>query len=223
MTSLPNLPIILASASPRRREFFRALGIAHETAPANVVEDAIPYRTPRELAIKAAFAKACAVEPRYPRGLLVAADTIVVLDGTVYGKPGSPDEARRMLGELSGHTHSVITGLAVREIGKSALLDAEETRVRIRSLQAAEIDEYVATGEPLDKAGAYAVQGIGRRIVEGIDGDYFNVVGLPIRRLLEMLSRFTDTSEYERNLAALANPFGPDAGGGLKGALTADP
>ncbi|MBX7245740.1 MAG: Maf family protein [Candidatus Sumerlaeaceae bacterium] len=203
MTETDPLPLILASASPRRRELVAALGMSCEFASADIEEDKIPYKTPRELAIKTAYAKACEVEKRYGRGLVIAADTIVVLDGKVYMKPTDAADACRMLGELSGRAHTVISGVAVKEVGKGTLLDAVETVVHIRAMEAPEIAEYVATGEPLDKAGAYAVQGLGREIVSRIDGDYFNVVGLPLTRLFEMMEDFTDVSEWRERIKDL--------------------
>ncbi len=197
--------IVLASASPRRRDIFAALGIPHEIASADIDEEAIPWKTPRELALKTAYAKAVEVEPRYPTGtLVVTADTVVVMEGRVYTKPKDAADAVRILSELSGRTHSVITGVAVQETGKSALIDAVETRVLMSTLSPQEIEEYVATGEPLDKAGAYAVQGSTRRVVDRIDGDYFNVVGLPVAKVLEMMSLTVDMTLYQKRLPDLA-------------------
>lgn len=197
--------IVLASGSPRRREIFTALGIPHEIAAAGVDEAAIPYKTARELSIKTAFAKADEVAGRYPTGtLVVAADTVVTREGVIYPKPSDPDEARRILTELTGRSHSVITGIAVTEVGRSTLLDAVETRVVMKSLSPEEIEAYVATGEPLDKAGAYAVQGTTQRVVERLDGDYFNVVGLPVAKLLEMLGLSIEVAPYRNRLPELA-------------------
>jgi septum formation protein len=205
MTATDFLPIILASGSPRRKEILSRLGVDFILAPADVDENAIPYSSPREFAIKAAFAKVCAVEPKFERGVIIGVDTIVVLNRKVYGKPNGPSDARRMLQELSGNTHSVISGIAVKETGKSTLLDAVETKVSFRDLTEGDIADYVASGEPLDKAGAYAVQGIGRRLIDHIDGDYYNVVGLPISRLLDMMDLYIDTSVYRCNLDRLEN------------------
>lgn len=202
-------PIILGSGSPRRKQIFDALGIEYELSPADIDERKIEYKLPREFAIKAAYAKACAVEKRFRQGLVIAVDTIVVLDERIYGKPDDEEDARRMLSDLSGRTHRVISGVAVKQVGKSALLDAEKTDVHLMPLTEAEIAEYVATGEPLDKAGSYAIQGTGRRIVDHIDGDYFNVVGLPVQRLLGMMDFFTDTSSIRRNLPQLKAGFDP--------------
>jgi septum formation protein len=115
-----------------------------------------------------------------------------------------------MLGEVAGRTHTVISGVALVEAGKSSLLDAVATDVTIRALTIGEISDYVATGEPLDKAGSYALQGIGRGIVERIDGDYFNVVGLPVVRLLDMMDNFLDTRPFRSNLPQLRGAYGAD-------------
>jgi septum formation protein len=203
-------PIVLASASPRRRDLFRRLRIAAEFTDAGIDERAIPHRTPREYAIKAAYAKASAVAAGRSRGIVIGMDTIVVLDGLIYGKPDDAAHARAMLAEIAGRTHTVISGVAVVEVGKSSLLDAVETDVTIRPLTGDEIADYVGTGEPLDKAGSYALQGIGRGIVARIDGDYFNVVGLPVSRLLDMMDGFVDTSGFRANLPCLRGAYGAD-------------
>lgn len=197
--------VILASGSPRRKQMLRMVGIPFEVDVADVDERAIPYRTPREYAIKAAYTKAGEVAKRHSTGqLVIAADTIVVLDNRIYGKPISIEEARQFLGELSGRTHKVITGVAIQEVGKAALLDAVESEVHMHRLSSDEISDYVATGESMDKAGAYAIQGTsGRGIVSAITGDYFNVVGLPIAHTLQMLSSFMDTVPYRHALRNL--------------------
>lgn len=207
------LTIVLASSSPRRRSIFERLGVACELAEADVDERAIPYKTPRELALKAALAKASHVaEARLKkapasavarRALVVGVDTIVVLDGLVYGKPDDAADARRMLAELTGRTHTVISGVALVEVGGTTLMDAVETDVVLRSATADEIAEYVSTGEPLDKAGSYALQGEGRRFVAEVRGDYFNVVGLPVTRLLEMMAEYTDVTAWAQRAETL--------------------
>ncbi|MCX7018049.1 MAG: Maf family protein [bacterium] len=196
--------IVLASASPRRRELVASLGMQCEFASPDVDESSIPFKVPRELALKAAFAKAVAVEPDYPNSLIVAADTIVTMNGRVYMKPEDEADACRMLSELSGRTHTVISGVAVKESGKAMLLDAVETRVHIRQIEPDEIAEYVATREPLDKAGAYAAQGMGQKFIQQIEGDYYNVVGLPLEKLLMMMSLFLDVTAYRLKLKSLA-------------------
>jgi septum formation protein len=204
-----DIPVVLASASPRRRDLLEKIGLKFIVAPAEVDEDSLPYRTPRELAIKAAFAKALAVAPHYQRAILLAADTVVALDGKVYGKPASPDDARRMLRELSGQRHVVITGIVVKESRGMAVLDAVETWVTLRELSEGEIERYVATGEPMDKAGAYAIQGRANAFVTHVEGDYWNVVGLPVARLLELLGSFLDVRPFQAKLRELRSQIPP--------------
>lgn len=188
------MDVTLASASPRRRTMLTMLGLPFAAITVDVDERSIPYRTPRDLALKAAYSKACAAEKELRGGLIVAADTVVALDSDVFGKPDDEDHACQMLARLAGRRHVVLTGVAVKEWQKAALVDVVESGVWFNPLTPAEIDDYVVTGEPMDKAGAYAVQGIGRRLVARVDGDYFNVVGLPLRRLVEILASFMDTS-----------------------------
>ncbi|MCX7718527.1 MAG: Maf family protein [Candidatus Sumerlaeaceae bacterium] len=206
------LPLVLASASPRRRDLLTRLGFACEYAAADIDEDSIPYRTPREYAVKTAYAKALKVAEFRPRALIIAADTIVVLDGQIYPKPADRADAIRILSAIQGRTHEVITAVAVLESGRSAMLDAVSTAVTLRALTLAEIEEYVDTGEPMDKAGAYAAQGRGRALIERIDGDYFNVVGLPLGLLLNMLESHMPVAEYRKRLALLPNPFDGSVG-----------
>lgn len=200
------MPIILASASPRRRDLFDALGIKYELMPADIDERAITYKTPRELAMKTAYAKAIEVEKRVTEGLIIAVDTIVVYQGRVFGKPDDVQDAELMLRQLVGNAHTVISGVAVKETGKTTLLDAEQTYVHLRAMTPQDIEQYVATGEPLDKAGSYAIQGIGRQFVDRIEGDYFNVVGLPVKRLLDMMDFFVETAAYRCKLKTLNAP-----------------
>jgi len=186
-------PLILASASPRRRDLLAQHGIAFEVA---VATDAEPCREPGEpcesFALRAAVAKAAAVAPDYPRRPVLGADTIVVIDDEVLGKPGGPGEAREMLKRLSGRTHQVQTGVAVVEAtpGGVAVVAGEVaiSEVTFRSLSDREIEQYVATGEPLDKAGAYGIQGRGGELVASFAGSYSNIVGLPMELVKEMLA-----------------------------------
>jgi len=182
-------PLLLASTSPRRHFLLREAGIPFDAiAPKDVAEDFPPGEPPQELVVRHALTKARSVAPDHPRRLILGADTVVVLDKKIYGKPADEAEARSMLSQLQGQTHTVYTGLALvdgssgREVAR-----AEATAVTMRPLSPDEIATYVATGEPLDKAGAYAVQGRGSLLVERVDGDYFNVVGLPLYRLSKML------------------------------------
>lgn len=194
-TSEPTLPaIVLASASPRRRELLTAMGLAFTVAVSAVDEDAITAPDPRTLALRLALAKANAVAASQPAGaLVIGADTVVARNGVSYAKPRDADDARRMVRELAGGPHDVITGVAIVRAGRDeTVLDAARTRVVFRALSEAEIDAYVATGEPLDKAGAYGIQGHGGELVDHIEGDYFNVVGLPCAMLARLLASIAD-------------------------------
>lgn len=189
------LPLVLASGSPRRRELLRQAGIPFRVRPARVDEDALlaslpPGLGPGGAVERLALAKAQDVAGRLRRPRLVlAADTTVVLDGEMIQKPRDEDDARRMLALLSGRTHEVFTGVAL--IGPARVRVAHErTRVTMAPLSPAVIERYVRTGEPMDKAGAYAVQGYGSLLVERIEGCYFNVVGLPLPLLARLLREF---------------------------------
>jgi septum formation protein len=179
-------PVILASASPRRRELLTLIGIAHEVRPADIDETQRDHEAPEQYAERLAREKASKVSASAGRAVVIAADTIVVVDGAVLGKPENPADAERMLAILSGRSHIVQTAIAVAFGGR--IVSAVETvDVTFRALTAHEIAEYVATREPLDKAGAYGIQGFGATIVERVDGDYFSVMGLGLRRLTALL------------------------------------
>jgi septum formation protein len=178
--------VVLASASPRRRELLNLIGIAHEVCPANIDETARPREVPRRHAERLAREKASAVATRDPDLITIGADTLVVVNRKVLGKPADEGEAAHMLGLLSGREHTVITAVAVSR-GKKLRSAIEEVRVKFRRLRDDEIDAYIATGEPMDKAGAYGIQGFGATIVERIEGDYFAVMGLPLGRLVGLL------------------------------------
>lgn len=179
--TLPSL--VLASASPRRRELLGGLGLAFAVRPVDLDETPQPGEEPRAYVLRLAREKAAA---RAAAGeLVLAADTIVVLDGELLGKPRDTEDARRMLRRLAGREHTVYTGVALEEPGGGPdgtrrTADVDASRVRIAPLSDERIAWYVATGEPLDKAGSYAVQGLGALLVEAIDGNYTNVVGLPL-------------------------------------------
>lgn len=179
---------LLASASPRRRELMEMLGVSGLViCPAAGEERADPSLPPPELVKALAAAKAREAAAAAEEGdAVIAADTIVVYDGRVYGKPHSPDEAARMLRTLSGRRHEVYTGVCVIRNGVE-LCRADRSAVTFRPLSEEEIARYIATGEPMDKAGAYGAQGKGALFVERIDGDFFNVMGLPLCLLGEML------------------------------------
>jgi septum formation protein len=184
--------IVLASSSPRRRELLRAAGIRFEAIAADIDEQPREGESPEEHARRLAVEKAervAALRPAETRPI-VAADTIVVMDGAILGKPQSPAQAAAMLRLLSGRTHAVLTGLCVldQQTG-SRLIELVSTDVRFAPLSEQEVGEYVASGEPLDKAGAYAIQGWASRFVARIDGCYFNVVGLPIPTLYRLLEQ----------------------------------
>lgn len=178
--------VVLASASPRRRELLNLVGIPHEVQPANIDETIRHRETPRRHTERLAREKASAIATRDPNLITIGADTIVVINRKVLGKPADADEAAAMLRQLSGRQHTVVTAVAVSR-GKKLRSAVEEVRVKFRRLRDEEIDAYVATGEPMDKAGAYGIQGYGATIVECIDGDYFSVMGLPLARLVGLL------------------------------------
>jgi septum formation protein len=179
--------IVLASGSPRRRHLLRTLGIEHEVCPADVDEVRLPGETPETMAVRLARAKASAVAAMRPSDLVLAADTVVAIDGHVLGKPEDAEDARRMLGILSGKQHRVVTGVALACPGSTVLERRDVTAVWVRELTDDTIAAYVATGEPLDKAGSYGVQGAGAVLVERVEGDFFSVMGLPVRLVVDLL------------------------------------
>jgi len=187
--------IILASASPRRAALLQQIGLPFRVRASALDEEELAApaagETPERLARRLALAKAHAVATGLTSGLVVGADTIVVADGLLLGKPRDPGEAQAFLLRLAGRSHRVITAVAVVEAGTlRAELGTSATRVMMRAFEAAEAARYVATGEPLDKAGAYGIQGRGALLVAEIQGDYFTVVGLPLALLADLLQRF---------------------------------
>jgi len=180
--------IVLASQSPRRRELLTLVGIPHEVMPADVDESVFGDEAPAAYTERLAREKATVIARRAPDAVVVAADTTVVIDGTILGKPDDEADARRVLRILSGRTHSVHTAVAVAR-GGELVSGVEDVSVTFRPLGDEEITAYVATGEPMDKAGSYGIQGYGATIVERIDGDYFAVMGLPLVRLTRLLAR----------------------------------
>ncbi len=182
------MAIILASASPRREELLRQVGCAFTVITSEVEEDNDRGLPPVELAVAHALDKARDVASRAPDDIVVGADTIVVLGGRVYGKPRDIADARRMLAELAGREHQVITGVAVVK-GGEAWTDFAVTAVTFRAFGPETLERYLAGGEPLGKAGAYAIQGAGALLVEGIAGCYANVVGLPLVTVDKLLRR----------------------------------
>ena len=178
--------VVLASSSPRRRELLTLIGIPHEVRPANIDETMRPREVPRRHAERLAREKASAIATRDPDRITIGADTVVVINRKVLGKPVDTADAARMLRMLSGREHTVITAVAVSR-GKKLRSAVEEVRVKFRRISGDEIDAYIATGEPMDKAGAYGIQGYGATIVERIEGDYFAVMGLPLVRLVGLM------------------------------------
>ena len=183
--------IILASASPRRKELLEKIGLRFKVEPSDYEEDMHSGLEPHELAQKISLEKAKVVASKHENATIIAADTFVVFGGQILGKPHTEKEARKMLEAISGKSHSVITGFSIIDTGKNkALSKSVETKIYVRKLTLAEIDAYVKSKEPLGKAGAYAIQGLGAVFVEKIEGDYFNVIGLPLSALTEALKEF---------------------------------
>jgi septum formation protein len=184
-------PVVLASASPRRRELLENIGLKFTVDPVEIAEIQANSLKPVELAKALSLRKARAAASRHAGSIIIAADTFGVLDGMILGKPVDARHARSMLAALSGRCHSVITGFSVVDTAMDrAVSRAVETRVYFRKLGRPEIARYVQTGESLDKAGAYAIQGLGALLVERIEGDYYNVIGLPLCALAGVLRRF---------------------------------
>lgn len=181
-------PLILASASPRRRELLAHLAVPFTVIPANIDESVLPNEVPRSYTLRLAYAKAQHVAQRHPAAVVLGADSTVVLEQQILGKPQDVAAAREMLRRLSGREHTVITGVAVLHQARQFVgLDAVSTRVCFHPLSASAIEAYIATGEPMDKAGAYAIQGAAAAFVAWWDGCYTNVVGLPLRRTAALL------------------------------------
>jgi septum formation protein len=185
---MSELRVVLASSSPRRRELLAMIGIPHEVKPADIDERYLPGENPPAHAERLAREKAEAVaeQPAGRDALVIAADTIVVVDGDVLGKPRDREQAAAMLGRLAGREHTVHTAVAVR-LGDRQESAVESPRVVFRELDAAIIDAYIDTGEPMDKAGAYGIQGYGATLVSRVEGDYFAVMGLPLHRTVSLI------------------------------------
>ena len=182
--------LILASESPRRYELLKQVSLDFDVIPSGIEEDYIKGESPRKHVLRLAEAKALDVGNRHPDRWVLAADTIVYVDHSILGKPKSREEAKKMLRRLSGKEHRVLTGFSVRHLekGKGDREDVQ-TAVRVKRLTPAEMEWYVETGEPFDKAGGYAIQGMGSFMIESIKGSYTNVVGLPVCELIQMLCR----------------------------------
>ncbi|MEO7823521.1 MAG: Maf family protein [Gemmatimonadaceae bacterium] len=178
--------VILASSSPRRHDLLELIGIRHEVIPANIDESIRGRESPTKHAERLAREKAGAIASRDPGSVAIGADTIVLIDKKILGKPANSVDAGSMLRLLSGREHTVVTAVAVAR-GEAIASAVEKVSVTFRKLSDDEIDAYIATGEPMDKAGAYGIQGYGATIVERIEGDYFAVMGLPLVLLVSLL------------------------------------
>ncbi|MEO5857731.1 MAG: nucleoside triphosphate pyrophosphatase [Pyrinomonadaceae bacterium] len=196
---LPKL--VLASGSPRRAEILNSVGWDFEKAIPDVDESVVEGESPEDYVQRLAVEKARAVSSSYQDRLVLAADTTVVIGGEIIGKPADLDDARRMIERLAGNWHGVLTGVAVCQNGAQKI-GIQSTRVKFAPMTAAEIDFLVEMGEPLDKAGGYAVQAQAALFIDGIEGDYWNVVGLPISLVYRLVA---ETNERSRTIARLQN------------------
>lgn len=187
--------VILASASPRRRELLDLVGIAYDVEPAHIDETYTDGEEAAAHAERLAREKGAAIAARNPDAVVIAADTIVVIDGLVLGKPRDVADAVRMLSMLGGQTHVVLTAVAVMYRGRMRS-GVESVLVTFRALDRERIGAYIATSEPMDKAGAYGIQGFGATLVERIDGDYFAVMGLPLARMVDLLQEIGVRYEF---------------------------
>ena len=190
-------PIVLASGSPRRKQLLEMLRIPFRVIPPDVDEHVIAGEAPDAYVTRLSRLKAETVAAKAPDDVILAADTTVVLDGKIFEKPKSPAHAVQMLAQLQGRTHAVLTAVAVAEDGRlEQALDV--SRVTFRPVDRGLLEEYVATGEPLDKAGAYAIQGLGAPLIERVEGDFFGVMGLPLRLALDLLAKFGRPYRFTR-------------------------
>jgi septum formation protein len=197
--------VILASQSPRRRDLLNLIGIAHTIRPADIDEAPLAGESPVACVERLARAKARRIASTDPEAIVIAADTVVVVDDRILNKPADAADARRMLRTLEGRRHDVYTAVSVSHRAREAA-GVEDTGVWFRPLTDAEIDAYIATGEPMDKAGAYGIQGFGATIVERVDGDFFAVVGLPLVRLTRLLAEIGIVYTFGLPLAAGSLP-----------------
>ena len=190
-------PIVLASGSPRRKQLLEMLRIPFRVIAPDVDEHVLPGERPDAYVTRLSRAKAQAVVSLAPQDIVLAADTTVVIEHSILGKPESPKDAVHMLERLQGRTHEVLTSVAVAENGRlEQALDV--SRVTFRPNDRRTLEEYVATGEPLDKAGAYAIQGLGAPLIERVEGDFFGVMGLPLRLALDLLAKFGRPYRFTR-------------------------
>ena len=180
---------ILASASPRRIELLRLMGLAFDVMPSAIEENSCPGETPREHVLRLSGQKALAIARSHPRAWVLGADTIVLIDGEILGKPESAADARGMLGKLSGREHRVFTGFSITAPDQGIVIrDAVESSVLFKKISQSEMDWYLGSEEPYDKAGAYAVQGMGAFFIREIRGSYTNVIGLPLCEVVDALA-----------------------------------
>ena len=179
--------IVLASASPRRRRLLKRLGIKFKVCPSQINESQVVKETPVQTVQNLAQLKAATVAQRSQSKLVIGADTVVSWEGEILEKPATPEEASQMLSKLAGRWHRVFTGLALL-YPEGEIIDYQQTRVKFRALTNQEISQYIESGEPMDKAGGYGIQAKGALLVEKIEGCYYNVVGLPLARLVELLA-----------------------------------
>lgn len=185
--------IILASNSPRRKEMFERYKINPIIMGSDIIEKINTGETKEQIAMSLALSKALSIYPKFEDGIIVGADTIVIYNNLILGKPKDEEDAFKMLSMLSGEIHEVITGFALLKAGTNIkIVDFEKTLVKFKHLDANTIYKYIDTQEPMDKAGAYGIQGLGAILVEKIDGCYLNVVGLPLSKIDSLLRRFFD-------------------------------
>ena len=182
--------IILASASPRRKEILENASVKFEVMASSIEELTLDGESPCQMVMRLAFEKGMDIASRQKSDLIISADTIVVIDNTVLGKPKNEIEARKMITSLSGRTHQVITGISLINLDNNKkIIDYVISNVKFKNLSEEDINDYIRTKESLDKAGAYGIQGYGALLVDEIQGDYFNIVGLPISRLSDLLKK----------------------------------
>ncbi|PLX98868.1 MAG: septum formation inhibitor Maf [Desulfuromonas sp.] len=192
--------IVLASGSPRRKQMLENLGIEFTVIPSSAAEDEIPDETPEDHVVRLSIdkAKEVAERPDVPGRWFIGSDTIVLQEGRILGKPAGKEDAAAMLRSLSGSEHRVLSGYAIIDREQQEIVaDAVSTMVRFRELTESEIAGYIASGEPMDKAGAYAIQGKGGVFVESIEGSYNNVVGMPLCQVIEVLKRMGAVRLFE--------------------------
>jgi septum formation protein len=183
--------IILASKSPRRIDLLKQLGLKFEVIPSNIDEKKYISRDPEKSVKKIALMKANDVAKKNKNGIVIGSDTIVVFKGKIIGKPKNKNDAFKTLKKFSGKEHEVVTGLAIIDtISKKTLIDSVKTKVKFRKITDDEINDFIATGEPFDKAGGYGIQNFACIFIESVNGCFYNVVGLPLSKLTEMLKHF---------------------------------